>query len=78
VAAFLARPVECQPGTYFVYNSGATYMLSAIVQKLTGMTLLDYLTPHLFTPLGIQNPTWESCPRGINVGGWGLSTTTLP
>src|SRR3954470_10159745 len=41
--AFLARPVEHTPGTHFVYNSGATYMLSAIIQKLTGTTLLEYL-----------------------------------
>jgi CubicO group peptidase (beta-lactamase class C family) len=74
--AFLARPVEHAPGTHFVYNSGATYMLSAIVQRLTGMTLLEYLRPRLFAPLEIEQATWESCPRGINVGGWGLSITT--
>jgi CubicO group peptidase (beta-lactamase class C family) len=74
--AFLARPVEHEPGAPFVYNSGATYMLSAIVQKLTGLTVLDYLRPRLFEPLGIGNPTWESCPRGINVGGWGLNIKT--
>jgi len=76
VKAFLARPVERTPGTHFVYNSGATYMLSAIVQKVTGMTLVEYLRPRLFTPLGIEHATWESCPRGINVGGWGLNITT--
>jgi hypothetical protein len=54
----------------------ATYTCSAILQKVTGMTMLDYLTPRLFEPLGIENPTWESDPRGINVGGWGLSVTT--
>jgi len=51
-------------------------MLSAIVQKVTGTTLLQYLTPRLFEPLGIENPTWEVCPRGINTGGWGLSIRT--
>lgn len=76
VAAFLAQPVTHPPGTHFVYNSGATYMLSAILQTVTGITLLDYLQPRLFQPLGIENPTWESCPRGINVGGWGLSIRT--
>ena len=76
VKAFLARPVDHTPGTHFVYNSGATYMLAAIVQQLTGMTLLDYLQPRLFAPLGIANATWESCPRGVNVGGWGLKITT--
>jgi CubicO group peptidase (beta-lactamase class C family) len=74
--AFLARPVEHPPGTHFVYNSGATYMLSAIVQQLTGTTLLEYLRPRLLTPLGIEGATWETCPRGINTGGWGLSIRT--
>lgn len=76
VRAFLALPVEHAPGSPFVYNSAATYMLSAIVQQRTGQTLLDYLTPRLFRPLGIEGATWESCPRGINAGGWGLSLTT--
>ena len=76
VKGFLALPVRYRPGTHFVYNSAASYMLSAIVQKLTGMTLLDYLTPRLFEPLGIEDPTWETCPRGINVGGWGLKVKT--
>jgi len=76
VRAFLSLPVEHKPGTHFVYNSGATYMLSAVIQKVTGVTLLEYLKPRLFEPLGIENPTWETCPRGINVGGWGLSIRT--
>lgn len=76
VKAFLSLPVENPPGAPFVYNSGATYMLSAIVQKVTGQTLLDFLTPRLFEPLGFENPTWESCPRGINTGGWGLCIRT--
>lgn len=74
--AFLAQPVTHTPGTYFVYNSGATYMLSAIVQRVIGTTLLDYLRPRLLDPLGITDATWETCPRGINTGGWGLSITT--
>jgi CubicO group peptidase (beta-lactamase class C family) len=74
--AFLARPVEHASGTHFVYNSGATYMLSAIVQRLTGTTLLEYLRPRLLTPLGIEQATWETCPRGINTGGWGMSIRT--
>ena len=74
--AFLARPVVHEPGTHFLYNTGATYMLSAIVQKLTGQTLLEYLSPRLFTPLGIEGATWESCPRGVNTGGFGLSIKT--
>jgi CubicO group peptidase (beta-lactamase class C family) len=76
VKGFLALPVEHRPGTHFVYNSAATYMLSAIVQKLTGVTLLEYLRPRLFGPLGIEGAAWESCPRGISIGGWGLSVKT--
>lgn len=76
VKAFLARPVEREPGTHFLYNTGATYILSAIMQKLTGQTLLQYLRPRLFDPLGIGEATWESCPRGINTGGYGLKITT--
>ena len=57
---FLAHPVPFKPGTHFLYNTSATYMLSAIVQKVTGKTVLDYLRPRLFEPLGIENPTWET------------------
>ncbi len=73
---FLAQPVPFKPGTHFLYNTSATYMLSAIVQKATGETLLDYLKPRLFDPLGIEHPTWESSPQGISTGGFGLSIRT--
>jgi CubicO group peptidase (beta-lactamase class C family) len=76
VSIFLAQPVQHDPGTFFRYNTGATYMLSAILQKATGQTLLDYLTPRLFAPLDIRDATWESCPRGINTGGYGLKVKT--
>ena len=76
VKGFLAQPVDHQPGTFFVYNSLATYMLSAIVQKLTGQTLLAYLKPRLFDPLGIVGADWEVDPQGINTGGWGLRIKT--
>ncbi len=74
--AFLSLPVEYQPGTWFVYNTAATYMLSAIITKLTGQSLLDYLRPRLFEPLGIEHPTWETDPRGISLGGTGLHAKT--
>jgi CubicO group peptidase (beta-lactamase class C family) len=74
--AFLAQPVLFKPGTHFLYNSPATYMLSAIVQKVTGMTVLDYLKPRLFEPLGIDSPTWVTSPQGISAGAYGLSLRT--
>ena len=73
---FLAHPVPFKPGTHFLYNSPATYMLSAIVQKVTGMTVLDYLKPRLFEPLGIDTPTWVASPQGISAGAYGLSVKT--
>ena len=76
VEAFLAHPVPHKPGTHFRYNTPATYMLSAIVQKVTGETVKDYLTPRLFEPLGIQNPKWDTSPQGISIGGYGLYIRT--
>jgi CubicO group peptidase (beta-lactamase class C family) len=76
VRTFLAQNLSHKPGTEFMYNSAATYMCSAIVQKVTGQTVLEYLTPRLFEPLGVSGMAWETCPRGINTGGWGLSITT--
>ncbi len=65
---------ECihEPGTHFHYNSHGTYLVSCMVQRVTGMTVRDYLLPRLFEPLGIPEPQWDCCPQGINVGGWGL------
>jgi CubicO group peptidase (beta-lactamase class C family) len=73
---FLALPVEHEPGTHFVYNSLATYMLSAIVQTLTGQRLVELLGPRLFRPLGIEDPVWDRSPEGIDAGGWGLNART--
>jgi CubicO group peptidase (beta-lactamase class C family) len=76
-AGFLSLPVEHKPGTIFIYNTGATYMLAAILQKVTGQTLVDFLQPRLFDPLEIKRPYWEKDPEGIEVGGTGLYVTTL-
>ncbi|MFT5522947.1 MAG: CubicO group peptidase (beta-lactamase class C family) [Pirellulaceae bacterium] len=76
VQAFLAHPVPHKPGTHFRYNTPGTYMLSAIVQEVTGKTVLEYLTPTLFEPLGILDPKWDSSPQGISIGGYGLFVRT--
>ena len=76
VQRFLAHPVPFKPGTHFLYNTPATYMLSAIVQKATGQTLLDYLGPRLFAPLGIEGHTWGASPQGVTLGGYGLDART--
>lgn len=76
VNAFLRSSYTYEPGSRFMYNSPATYMLSAILQKVTGEKVINYLTPRLFRPLGITGMDWEVDPRGVNTGGWGLRLKT--
>ncbi len=74
--AFLAQPVPFKPGTRFLYNTPATFMLSAIVQKVTGQSVRDYLEPRLFAPLGIEQPIWDTNTQGVSLGGYGLYVHT--
>jgi CubicO group peptidase (beta-lactamase class C family) len=76
VQTFLAQPVPHKPGTHFLYNTPGSHMLSAIVRKVTGQTVFDYLKPRLFEPLGIADPEWGSSPQGNTFGGWGLKIRT--
>jgi len=76
VRTFLAQPIAFAPGSVFLYDSAATYMLSAIVQQVTGEKIVDYLKPRFFDPLELPAMRWSECPRGINTGGWGLYATT--
>jgi len=72
----LAVPVVREPGTRFLYDTGVTYLLSAILHRATGARLLDWLTPRLFAPLGIDGITWQQSSQGIDTGGFGLTLTT--
>jgi CubicO group peptidase (beta-lactamase class C family) len=76
VKTFLDSELPYLPGTHFMYNTPATYMLSAIIHKISGEKLIDYLYPRLFEPLQIEKPQWEMDPKGINTGGWGLHLKT--
>lgn len=76
VKAFLAQEVDHEPGTQFQYSTHSTYMLSAILERVTEQNLVDFLMPRLFEPLGIARPVWETCPMGVTAGGMGLSLTT--
>lgn len=76
VQTFLAIPVESEPGSTFRYSTSATFMLSAILQEVTGETLMEYLTPRLFEPLAIEGVEWLKSPGGYNTGGYGMSATT--
>jgi len=74
--SFLAQAVPHLPGTHFKYNTAGTFMQSAIVQKVTGQTVLDFLRPRLFEPLGIEHPVWDANFQGISLGGYGLRVRT--
>lgn len=76
VKTFLAAPIQNEPGTKFLYNTSATYMLSAIIQKKTGKNLIEFLTPRLFEPLNITDVDWMESPEGIKTGGYGLRIKT--
>ncbi len=73
----LSYPVVCKPGSFFHYNSLGTYLVSRIVQELTGQPIVDYLLPRLFAPLGIPQPYWERDNKYACMGGWGLRLDTL-
>ena len=70
--AYLSKKNTSVPGTRWAYDSIMSYILSAIVQKATGQTLMDFLQERLFHPLGITDALWEESPEGITCGGWGL------
>jgi CubicO group peptidase (beta-lactamase class C family) len=76
VKLFLAQPVVYQPGTHFLYNTMGSYVLSAIVTKVTGQSALEYLRSRLFEPLGIDNARWDSSSEGNSLGGYGLYLRT--
>jgi CubicO group peptidase (beta-lactamase class C family) len=76
IQTFLSTEPIYEPGTVFKYNNMATFMLSAIVQQVTGQTLFDYLQPRIFQPLGIRGIDWDLNPQGINLGMIGLRLRT--
>lgn len=74
--AFFQKDFAKSPGTSFKYDSDATYVLSAIVEKISGKKLMDFLNIRLFKPIGIKK-AWSTCsPQGIACGGWGMNMTT--
>ena len=76
VRAFLANKIQRAPGTGFRYDSGATHLLAAIVERKSGMKLMDFLGERLFRPLGMASPWSTTSPAGIACGGWGMNMTT--
>ena len=75
VQVLLSSPMECEPGTQFSYNTASSSILTAIIQKVTGMTAYEYAKEKLFDPIGIYSATWQADQQGINFGGMGLDMT---
>lgn len=76
VHGFFQIPLDGPPGSPFVYNNSATHMLAAIVERVSGQTLTDYLMPRLFEPLAIARPRWDAAPNGTTLGFSGLRLLT--
>ena len=76
IESFFGFPWKSAPGEEFKYVSENIFMLCAILVKVTGMSVRDYLQPRLFEPLGIAYPNWETDENGVEAGGWGLYATT--
>ena len=76
VRAFLANEIQHAPGTCFKYDSGATHVLAAIVERRSGRKLMDFLGERLFRPLGMSSPWSTVSPTGVACGGWGMNMTT--
>lgn len=72
---YLSRPLAATPGTKYSYDSIETYLLSAVVQQVTGKDILTLLNERVFFPMGIDDVEWERCPKGIVTGGWGIYMT---
>lgn len=70
--AYLGKKPTSQPGTRWAYDSILSYILSAIVQEVSGKNMMTLLEERLFAPLGIRDAAWEESPEGISCGGWGL------
>lgn len=75
VRAFLAQDFPCAPGTRYLYSTHASHMLSALIRRVAGESLEDFLNARLFYPMGIREERWEKSPEGLTAGGMGLSLT---
>lgn len=73
VAYILNRPAQHEPGVVFNYSNGDAHLLSAVIEKVTGMSMFDYAKSRLFEPLGITNVNWNHDHQGITIGAWALA-----
>lgn len=74
--AIVAAALGFEPGTGFAYRGGSTYLLSRVIHSCSGQDVRDFLQTRVFTPLVIENPSWQRCPLGFSLGAVGLSLRT--
>ena len=72
IKGFLSSALNEQPGRTFSYNSMNSYILSAIVTRLSGKSMQEFLQERIFDKLGIVQSFWETSPEGVTKGGWGM------
>lgn len=70
-----SQKIPYEPGTHFMYDNSCPYLISAMIQEITGETMLNWLRPRLFEPMNIRNPQWLTDPQGRSVGVGGLQLT---
>ncbi|NMP36755.1 MAG: serine hydrolase [Clostridiales bacterium] len=76
IQSYVDSKWETEPGQLWRYINENYYIASAMLSRVSGMSVTEYLTPRLYEPLGMEIPFWETCPQGFECGGWGLSVTT--
>ncbi|PKM63385.1 MAG: hypothetical protein CVU97_00150 [Firmicutes bacterium HGW-Firmicutes-21] len=72
IKSFLSQPVEHTPGTTFVYSTAATYICGSVIERRSGMLLIDYLYEKVLQKMDIEKPLWMRCADGSCKGGTGL------
>lgn len=73
IKAFLKQEFPHEPGTYYRYSTHSSHMLSAIITKVSSLSLEEFLNKYLFHPMGIYEAQWEQSPEHLTAGGMGLS-----
>ena len=69
---FIGNPTH-EPGTVFHYDTGCSQVLAALVKRLSGQEVVDFLEERLFKPLRCQDERyWLRDPSGCCQGGTGL------
>ena len=77
IQSILDAPMRSKPGEEFYYSNLTTYLLSAIIQKTTGQSTIEFADKYLFTPLDIKNYKIYSSNEGLFLGFKGLSISSF-